>query len=55
MLSWKIDLDVLEVQHPSDFESAFTAERPSKFELVLNLRTAKGVGSIHSSRTIAAG
>jgi hypothetical protein len=25
MLSWKIDLDVLEVQRPSDFESAFTA------------------------------
>jgi len=37
MLSWKIDLDVLEVQRPSDFESAFAAAQQRRIAAMLIL------------------
>jgi len=52
MLSWRIDLDVLEVQRSSDFESAFTAAQQRRIGAMLilssppipaNLQTLSGL------------
>jgi len=37
MLSWRIDLDVFEVQRQSDFESAFTAAQQRRIAAMLIL------------------